>query len=152
MNCDFVEVNAAKLFFTTLYCPSFSRRKKNDINSTLDYGYSILFANISRELINKGLILELGIHHKNSTNSFNLVYDLVEPFRIFVDAMVYSNKDSVFDSEYIELLVDIIDKRGIYKNKIYCISDIIEMYVNDCIKYLNEESDDIGEVCICSQL
>lgn len=81
---------AAKLYFDSLFDLSFNRRDKNAINSALNYGYAIIRGNISRYCAVYGLNTELGIFHDNQLNSYNLVDDLIEPFRPFVDLYVYS--------------------------------------------------------------
>ena len=87
-----VEAQAAKVFFNGVYGKAFSRkqRSEDEINSALNYGYTILSTNLSRVLTMYGFNTIIGIHHVSMTNNFNLSYDLVEPFRPIVDYFVYS--------------------------------------------------------------
>ena len=88
------EGHAAKVYFNQLFGKEFSRDDLNSINSALDYGYSILLSILSREIVSKGYITQLGINHKNEFNQFNLASDLMEIFRPLVDRVVYENKAS----------------------------------------------------------
>ena len=48
------EGHAAKVYFNLLFGMDFSREKENNINSALDYGYSIILSMLNREVVNKG--------------------------------------------------------------------------------------------------
>lgn len=67
-------------------------RDRNGIppNSLLNYGYAILRAIIARSLVGSGLLPTLGIHHHNRYNSYCLADDIMEPYRPYIDRMVYS--------------------------------------------------------------
>jgi len=75
-NIDIIEANRARTYFSNLFYKDFRRREDNDINKYLNYSYSIIASNLTRELHKYSLIIEIGIHHINNTNSFNLTYDL----------------------------------------------------------------------------
>lgn len=83
-----VEAQAAVLYWGNLFETKFKRHNCDIINSALDYGYAILRGAIAREVAASGLIPCLGVHHSNKLNAFNLVDDLIEPFRPVVDALV----------------------------------------------------------------
>jgi len=59
-------------------------------NRLLDYGYAILRAVISRALAGAGLMLTLGIHHRNQYNAYCLADDIMEPYRPIVDGLVWN--------------------------------------------------------------
>ena len=98
---------AAKLYWTELFGKDFFRDRNEDgINSLLNYGYTILRAATARALVAAGLTPSLGIFHHNRGNAFPLADDLMEPFRPFVDEIVYNlceegklqlNKDTKFE-------------------------------------------------------
>ena len=68
---------------------TFSRGNEDILlNSGLDYGYTIIRAYIARLCVGYGLNSQLGIHHKNEFNRFNLIDDLMEPIRPFIDLSV----------------------------------------------------------------
>ena len=57
-------------------------------SSALDYGYGVLRAGIGRAAVGGGWLVSRGIHHHSVYNAFNLVDDLIEPFRPLVDLLV----------------------------------------------------------------
>jgi len=59
-------------------------------NAALNYGYTVLRGFVLQAVCAAGLNPGLGIHHRNRTNPFALIDDLVEPFRPAVDAQVMS--------------------------------------------------------------
>ena len=59
-------------------------------NNLLNYGYAILRAIVARSLVSSGLLPTLGIHHHNRYNAYCLADDIMEPYRPFVDEIVYS--------------------------------------------------------------
>lgn len=58
-------------------------------NNLLNYGYAILRAVIARSLVSSGLLPTLGIHHHNRYNAYCLADDMMEPYRPYVDELVY---------------------------------------------------------------
>ncbi|MDL2251344.1 type II CRISPR-associated endonuclease Cas1 [Odoribacter sp. OttesenSCG-928-J03] len=63
-------------------------------NNLLNYGYAILRAIIARALVSSGLLPTLGIHHHNRYNAYCLADDIMEPYRPFVDELIFSIVDS----------------------------------------------------------
>lgn len=81
---------AARIFFQHLFGDDFVRnRDEPGINALLNYGYSILRAATCRAIVSSGLLPAIGIHHHNRSNPYPLADDLMEPFRPFVDGIVY---------------------------------------------------------------
>lgn len=138
------EGHAAKVYFNSLFGKQFVRHHSDSINYALNYGYSILLSMFNKEIINYGCITQLGIHHKNEFNEFNLSCDLMEPFRIIIDDFVYSNKTKEFDKEYRIKLVNLFNNRFKYKNKLFTLKDIIRMYVKDTLDSIDESKDYIS--------
>ena len=58
-------------------------------NNLLNYGYAILRAVVARGLVTSGLLPTLGIHHHNRYNAYCLADDIMEPYRPYVDELVY---------------------------------------------------------------
>ncbi|MDR1694864.1 MAG: type II CRISPR-associated endonuclease Cas1 [Lactobacillaceae bacterium] len=82
------EAFAAGIYWKSLF-ENFNRSDENDIrNSALNYGYAILRGCVARSIVGAGLLPCFGIHHANKLNQFNLVDDIIEPFRPFVDYQV----------------------------------------------------------------
>ncbi len=59
-------------------------------NNLLNYGYAILRAVVARNLVASGLLPTLGIFHKNQYNAYCLADDIMEPYRPFVDKVVWN--------------------------------------------------------------
>lgn len=81
---------AARIYFQHLFGDGFIRdRDEPGINTMLNYGYSILRAATCRAIVSSGLLPAIGIHHHNRSNAYPLADDLMEPYRPFVDGIVY---------------------------------------------------------------
>lgn len=131
------EGHAAKVYFNCLFGKSFSRDDNNAINSALNYGYSVLLSTINKEVIVNGFLTQLGIHHKNEFNEFNLTCDLMEPFRIVIDNFVYYNQERKIDTEYKLDIVNILNGTFKYQGKNYTLKDIIRMFVKSTLESIN---------------
>ena len=138
------EAHAAKVYFNLLMGTSFSRGNENILlNSGLDYGYAIIRGYIARACVGYGLNTQLGIHHKNEYNRFNLVDDLMEPLRPFVDMIAYKMmKDSLyFTPEHRRNLVNILNMKIKYRNKNMYICNMIENYVEQFASLIMERNE-----------
>lgn len=71
-------------------------RRDGPYSLVLDYGYTVLRAGVGRAAVGGGWLVSRGIHHCNNLNAFNLVDDLIEPFRPVVDLLVM--KEGLRDS------------------------------------------------------
>lgn len=81
---------AAKIYWDELFGDEFVRSRNGpDPNALLNYGYSILRAATARAIVGSGLSPSYGLFHKNRYNAFPLADDLMEPYRPYVDAVVY---------------------------------------------------------------
>ena len=81
---------AARIYFSELFGESFLRdRTVPGINALLNYGYAILRAATARALVSSGLLPAIGIFHHNRSNAFPLADDVMEPYRPYVDEIVY---------------------------------------------------------------
>lgn len=90
---------AAKVYFDAIFGMDFTRDKETPVNAALDYGYSLILSLVNREVSYNGYITQLGLFHDNIYNCFNLSSDLMEPYRILVDRMVYQNQFEQFEKE-----------------------------------------------------
>ena len=131
---------AAKIYFKSLFGSEFIRFYDDPINAALNYAYQIVKSSIIRTLSIYGLNSYLGINHKSKVNNFNLVYDLIEPFRAIVDLYVYKIKDNLtlplsFDIR--KDLVNILNISVISNNKKCTLEYSIELFVISYIKVLS---------------
>ena len=102
------EAIAAAYYFQNLFeeVPGFSRNQKGGApNNLLNYGYAILRAVTARALVSSGMLPSVGIFHKNKYNAFCLADDMMEPYRPFVDSLVYEMVRAGEDLE--ELTMDL---------------------------------------------
>lgn len=102
---------AAKVYFSGLFGSDFTREMCCDANAALNYGYQVMLSVFAREISVEGYVSELGIFHDNIYNNYNLASDLIEPFRPFVDAVVYewfSDPAQVFGKELKRKLVALL--------------------------------------------
>lgn len=132
------EGHAAKVYFNELFGKDFVRNESDNINAALNYGYAILLSTINKEVISNGYLTQMGIHHKNEFNEFNLSCDLMEPFRIVIDNFVYYNQEKELNTEFKLDIVNIFNSRYTYENKKYTLKDIIKLYVKNTLEALDE--------------
>lgn len=88
-----VEARAARLYWSSITDFAFKRLPRMHIdpfNSALDYGYTVLRGIGIRAVTSAGLSSALGVFHRGRDNPFNLVDDLMEPFRPMVDQIVFT--------------------------------------------------------------
>lgn len=90
-----LEGRAARYYWPVLFGDDFIRARFGlPPNSMLNYGYAILRAAVARALTGSGLLPTLGIHHKNKYNAYCLADDIMEPYRPYVDMLVYELYES----------------------------------------------------------
>ncbi len=85
------EAQAARHYWKHFFGGSFVRRKEgadDGLNARLNYGYAVLRALMSRQLVMSGLHPALGLGHQSQQNPFNLADDFMEPFRHLVERHV----------------------------------------------------------------
>lgn len=81
---------AAKIYWNELFGEDFIRQREGDSpNNLLNYGYTLLRAAVARALMGSGLFPAFGIFHRNRYNAFPLADDIMEPYRPFVDEIVF---------------------------------------------------------------
>ena len=81
---------SAREYWSQIFGESFRREREGlPPNNLLNYGYTILRAAVARALIGSGLYPAFGVFHRNRYNAFPLADDVMEPYRPFVDEIVY---------------------------------------------------------------
>lgn len=89
---DNLEARAAAYYWKSMFgdIDGFTRQREGiPPNNLLNYGYAILRAIIARGLVTSGLLPTLGIHHHNRYNAYCLADDIMEPYRPYVDELVF---------------------------------------------------------------
>ncbi len=126
------EGHAAKIYWHNLFGINFKRHNDDYINTLLNYGYTILRGYFTRSIIKKGLDPRISIFHKSFHNYFALASDLMEPFRIFIDCIVYKLtmlKEKNFYFHKQEIIKSFNQKIMINKKYQY-INNAIDIYVD----------------------
>ena len=146
------EGHAAKVYFNTLFGKGFSRADDNNINAALNYGYAMILSACNREITANGYITQLGIHHSNVFNMFNLGSDMMEPFRAFVDIKVYdlwqNGELESFDRTQKLEIVDVLNRNVRFDEKTYSLNYAMKLYCKDVFDSLNEK--DISRFSFCT--
>lgn len=106
---------AARIYFQELFGTDFVRdRTQPGLNMFLNYGYTILRAAVARSVVSSGLFPAIGLYHHNRSNAFPLVDDLMEPYRPYVDEVVYN----MWQTQVVEKLDK--DAKAKLINILYC--------------------------------
>lgn len=126
------------------------KRDPNDYDSRtnmlLNYGYGIVGAIIHRSIIVSGLNYLLGVNHKTYYKNTPLVYDIIEPFRAFVDFALYEYVNStnivnirtwtIFFSKFLQ---SHRVKKGINSVKLLDASDVVCESMANVYRYKKAE-------------
>lgn len=139
------EGHAAKVFFNALYGMSFTRGADLPVNAALNYGYGILLSAFNREINASGYLTQIGIFHDNIYNHFNLSCDLMEPFRILIDRIVYTLQPQQFGKEEKHAIWPVINEEILIGNRKQTLLNAIRIYCRSVFDALNEN--DESRVC-----
>lgn len=134
------EGHAAKYYFNRVYGKDFTRGTNDQKNVYLNYGYSLILSQFNKVIVSKGYLTQLGIHHKNEFNQFNLSCDLMEPFRPLIDNKVFELSDDNFKDELINYLSSTVE----IANQKQTIVNAIQIYASSIFKALN--TNDVSQI------
>ena len=93
-----LEGAAGQIYFQTLgeVLPNdyrFEGRSKmparDPFNSFLNFGYAILYGKTEKALLLAGVNAQIGFLHRDDYNKKSMVFDFIEPFRIWIDRLVF---------------------------------------------------------------
>lgn len=93
-----LEGNAGRLYFGALsksiqsefaFEGRSSRPAKDPFNAMLNYSYGILYSRVERSLMLAGLDPYVGFLHRDDYNMKSLVFDFIEPFRVYAERCVF---------------------------------------------------------------
>lgn len=93
-----LEGTAGRLYFETLsfvlpkehqFNGRSSRPAQDTFNAFLNYAYGILYGKVEKALIVAGLDPYLGFLHRDDYNQLSMVFDFIEPYRIYCDTVVF---------------------------------------------------------------
>lgn len=160
------EANIAKQYWNVYFSSLGNEQKREHKNAEsfenicLNYGYAVFQSLLYRSILVHGLLPNLGIHHEEKYNSIPLVYDLVEPFRAFVDFYLYKfkvneggsfkNKDLKAWNKYLAFCMK--NYRLNAKGLSYKIIDFIDIYIEEIVNsFIKFDSEKILLPDICKQ-
>ena len=131
------EGHVAKVYFNSLYGMEFTREDECMTNGAMNYGYAIVRAAIARIVVGQGLMTMVGVFHKNEFNSFNLVDDLMEPFRPIMDYWI--DKYILSDYEYLTYearlkMIDFLNQPMVYRSTKSSVDQVMQKYVSSFLK------------------
>lgn len=138
------EGHVAKVYFNSIYGIGFTREDSTLPNICMNYGYSIIRGQIARSVVALGLIPSLGIFHKNEYNAFNLVDDLMEPFRPLMDIYIYE-KILPLEGKYLTYekrlkIIDFLNTQIYIRNKKVFMNNAMYDYVNSFVKAMEKDN------------
>ena len=133
------EGHAAKVYFNAVFGMDFSRRGDHPLNAALNYGYSILLAAFNREIVACGYLTQLGLHHENVFNRFNLSSDLMEPFRVLIDRAVYRGDMRELNTAAKRKLTNVLNEQVVIGGSKQTVLAAIGIYVRSVFDALAEE-------------
>ncbi|MBO0477240.1 type II CRISPR-associated endonuclease Cas1 [Vagococcus sp. DIV0080] len=136
------EGHVAKVYFNSHFGLGFTREDDSLPNACMDYGYAIVRAQMARCVVAQGMLPMLGVFHRNEYNSFNLVDDLMEPFRPLMDYYIHRHVLST-DEEYLTYdnriqLIDFLNQKIKINNKKIYINQCMTEYVISFIKSMEK--------------
>ncbi len=133
---------AAKVYFNAMFGMEFTRTDdENPVNVALNYGYSLILSAFNREIVASGYLTQLGLAHENQYNHFNLSCDLMEPFRIVIDSMVWQNNYTKFDKDEKYDLVRLLTSGIKIKDNEQTLLNAIGIYTKTVLDALNEDDE-----------
>lgn len=145
------EGHVAKVYFNSLYGLDFTRENECLVNGAMNYGYAVVRAAIARNVVGQGLMTMLGVFHKNEFNSFNLVDDLMEPFRPIIDYWI--DRHILPEYEFLTYearltLIDFLNQPMRYKSTKSSVDQVMQKYVNSFLKAVTKDSQMIHPVSL----
>lgn len=131
---DNIEWQAAARYWKLLFWWDFLRERREDwVNAWLNYGYGIVRAAIGRSVVAGWLHPSIGIWHDNQYNYFNLVDDLIEPFRPLVDEKIkflsLRNKDTELNKEMKQEIISILTYDIPFRSRKENFTNLLTWYV-----------------------
>ena len=93
-----LEGTAGRLYFETLnyvlpeqyqFAGRSMRPSKDAFNAFINYGFGILYSRVEKCLMIAGLDPYVGFLHRDDYNQKSMVFDFIEPYRIFVETAVF---------------------------------------------------------------
>lgn len=142
-----VEARAARKYWKLLFPETDFRRRPDEgnLNALMNYGYAVVRAAVARSLTAAGLHPSIGVHHHNKYNPYCLADDMMEPFRTFVDEIVF---DIYLDQETTKVqltqsvkkeLLKVLTTEVVIKNMSYPFLESLHLMAASAVKCFGNE-------------
>ena len=96
------------------------------INSLLNYGFGILYGEVTKEPNILGLDCAVGFYHKNEYSRLALVHYMIEPFIHLVERSVYEIQEQIRKKDYVFSVKGVVVlSRELKKRYIDCLDGIL---------------------------
>ncbi len=132
------EGHAAKVYFNALFGLDFIRDAENTTNAALNYGYGLILSAFNREITACGYLTQFGLFHCNTFNPFNLSCDLMEPFRVLIDRVVFKKQYLEFGTNEKHELAGILSNNICIAQTTQTVLNAIRIYCQSVFSALNE--------------
>lgn len=146
------EAHAAKVYFNALFGDEFSRKDDSVINAALNYGYSLILSSFNKEIVSRGYLTQLGLHHHSSFNPFNFSSDLMEPFRPLIDRWVLDKEFTKFEKEEKHEMLAVLNSQVEIGGTKQNLVQSINVYCSSVFRALNQEKPNLIEFYSCVDL
>lgn len=105
---DNIEAQAARRYWPRLMGDTFRRDRALDgANAALNYGYTVLRSATARSILAAGLHPSLSLNHQSRGDALRLADDLMEPFRPWIDRIVYNASAKTDQDHTLDLDADL---------------------------------------------
>lgn len=113
-----IEAQAAKKYWRVLFGEAFRRDPDIEgVNALLNYGYAIIRAVVARAIVGTGFHPALGLNHSNQYNAYCLADDVMEPFRPWVDEIVFNLNTIELNRETKTSFLQLLDKNVMFNKQ-----------------------------------
>lgn len=138
------EGHIAKVYFNSLYGMGFTRDDECIENMAMNFGYTIIRTYMARLVVGNGLMTMIGIFHKGEYNQFNLVDDLMEPFRGIMDYWLYreilsNNGDPYLDYSKRLRIIDFMNQPMMDDGRKSTVDLVMAKYISSVVKVMEDE-------------
>ena len=133
------EASAARHYWQHLFkahAVDFKRSSEHEINTYLNYGYSVVRSAIARAIVAAGLTPVFGVFYESHDNYFALADDFIEVFRPLVDLHIkglLSEPDRLDQKSFKRALLGILTKSVMIKGEctpfLTAIDQLVDSYV-----------------------
>lgn len=137
------EGHIAKVYFNSLYGSHFSRNDECIENMAMNFGYTIIRSCLARLVVGNGLMSMVGICHKSEFNQYNLVDDLMEPFRALMDYWIH---EAVIDPSDVYLsyesrlkIIDFMNQPMLDNGRKSTVDSVMAKYVASFVKAIENQ-------------